>query len=106
MIKYAEISPSWEQAGLSKINMEPLLELFDFQTGQQLDRSHGSSHRMSRDLLDMAHSLRHKLASDRRDMLFAVAGMAEDGYGEKNYRPNYDWSTEEAYQHLLECVYF
>jgi hypothetical protein len=106
MIKYAEISPHWQQAGLEIINMGPLLELLDLQIGRQLDRSYGSSHRSAPDLLDIAHSMRHRLSTDPKDKIFALAGLAKDMFGGEDLRPDYGMTVEAAYDHLRSIIRF
>jgi uncharacterized protein YfkK (UPF0435 family) len=43
MIKYAELSPHWQQAGLEKIDLRPLLELLIFRSGSSLT-DHSGAH--------------------------------------------------------------
>jgi hypothetical protein len=82
MIKFAEISPQWEQAGLGAVDMSPLLDLLDLQIGRQLERGHGGNHRHPRDLLDVVHSMRH----------------VED------FNVDYDMTVEETYLHLRSVI--
>jgi Heterokaryon incompatibility protein (HET) len=106
MIKYAEISPQWQQAGLDIINMRPLLELLDLQLGWQLDGVCGSSNRSAPDLLDIAHSMRHRLSTDPKDKIFALAGLVEHMIGGEDLRPDYCMTVEAAYDHLRSITHF
>lgn len=75
MIKFAEISPRWEQAGFGTLDMTPLLDLLDLQIGRQFEREHGGNYRHPRDLLDVVHGMRHKASSDPRDKVFGLLGV-------------------------------
>jgi hypothetical protein len=100
MIKYAEISPDWQRAGLETIDMRPLLEVLNLQIGQQLDRSLGNTHRIAPDLLDIVHAMRHRLSTDPQNKIFALAGLVEHMIGGENLRPDYFMTVEESYDHL------
>ncbi|KIW61166.1 hypothetical protein PV05_01323 [Exophiala xenobiotica] len=78
MIKYAELSPEWQQAGLEKIDFRPLLELLDLQIEKQLDRSWESTNRDAPDILDIAYDTQHRLSTDPRDKIFGLAGITSD----------------------------
>ena len=67
MIKFAELSPDWQEADLGEINFRPLLGLMDLQVGQQLDRSFGDTTRMAPNILDIAYGMRHRSSTDPRD---------------------------------------
>ena len=105
MIKFAEISPQWHEAGLDVVNMRPLLDLLDLQVGQQLDRTFGVSHRRPPDILDIAYNLRGRGSSDRRDKIFALLGMQQD-YLDKPFPVDYKMDTEEVYRTLLRAIVF
>jgi hypothetical protein len=75
MIKFAEISPQWEQAGLGNIDMSPLLALLDLQIGRELEWGHAGNHRPPKDLLDVVHGMRHKLTTDPRDKVIGLLGV-------------------------------
>ncbi|CZR68220.1 uncharacterized protein PAC_18119 [Phialocephala subalpina] len=103
MVKFAEISPQWEQAGLGTVDMSPLLDLLDLQIGQHMDRLHGSSHRPSRDLLDVAHGLREKASTDPRDKIFSVVGCAISPEVD-DFVVDYNMTVMETYNHLRDVV--
>ncbi|PMD42668.1 hypothetical protein L207DRAFT_553664 [Hyaloscypha variabilis F] len=103
MIKFAEISPQWEQAGLGAIDMSPLLDLLDLQIGRQLERGHGGNHRHPRDLLDVVHSMRHKISTDPRDKVFSLLGVPVT-YEVEDFNVDYDMTVEETYLHLRSVI--
>jgi hypothetical protein len=99
MIKYAEISPDWEEAGLKKIDFRPLLELLDLQIGQQLDKW-GSTNRHAPDILDIAYDMRHRSSTDPRHKIFGLAGITSFRIGGEDLRPDYKMSVRQTYEHL------
>jgi hypothetical protein len=105
MIKFAELSPTWKQAGLEQINFGPLMELLDLQIGLQLDREHGTTHRQASDILDIAYEMRHRSSTDPRDKIFALAGIGCNMMtGGDNLRLDYEMSVEQAYEHLGSVI--
>ncbi|KIW89808.1 uncharacterized protein Z519_09237 [Cladophialophora bantiana CBS 173.52] len=106
MIKYAELSPDWEEAGLEKIDFRPLLELLDLQIGQQLDKSWGSTNRRAPDILDIAYDMRHRSSTDPRDKIFGLAGITSFMIGGEDLRPDYSMSVRQAYEHLGSIIQF
>lgn len=106
MIKFAELSPDWQQADLGEINFRPLLELMDLQIGQQLDRSFGDTTRMAPDILDIAYDMRHRSSTDPRDKIFGLAGIVSDRIGGEDLRPDYTMSVRKAYEHLGSIIRF
>jgi hypothetical protein len=102
-IKFAEISPQWEQAGLGAVDMSPLLDLLDLQIGRQLERGHGGNHRHPRDLLDVVHSMRHKISTDPRDKVFGLLGVPVT-YDVEDFNVDYAMTVEETYLHLRSVI--
>jgi hypothetical protein len=45
MIKYAELLPKWAELGLDMVNMQPLLDMLDFQDANQFSKPWGSCDR-------------------------------------------------------------
>lgn len=98
MIKYAEISPEWEEAGLKTIDMKLLLELLELQERQILGPW---AYHHDPDILDVAHSMRHRLCADPRDRLFAFMGISGDPEGTlQNFQPDYSASLQEVHERL------
>jgi hypothetical protein len=106
MIKWAELSPDWQQAGLGEINFRPLLELKDLQIGQAVDKSWGGTNRMAPDILDIAYDMRHRSSTDPRDKIFALAGIMSFMIGGEDLRPDYTMSVRQAYEHLGSIILF
>lgn len=106
MIKYAELSPEWQQAGLEKIDFRPLLELLDLQIEKQLDRSWESTNRDAPDILDIAYDTQHRLSTDPRDKIFGLAGITSDMVGGEYLMPDYTMSVGQAYEHLGAIIQF
>jgi hypothetical protein len=90
-LKFAEISPGWEQAGLSGVNMTPLIEIVE------LSNIKACAFQPKVGSLDIIHNMRHRKATDRRDMVFALIGLAQ----ETRFQVDYTLTTEELYQRLL-----
>lgn len=101
-IKYAAISPQWEQAGLSQVNMDIFLQLLDLQV-QHIERQRGEVLRPAPDILDIAYSTRHRKATDRRDKLFAIMGLVDQS-DESFFRPDYNMNVEEVFKGLLDSI--
>lgn len=105
MIKYAEILPQWEQMGLGKVNMKPLLDMLDIQIGNQLDKSSGSTHRTAPDLLDIAHSMRLRLCTDPRDKLFGILGLVEGMWDYDEFKADYNMTVGQMYDVLAGVAF-
>jgi hypothetical protein len=75
-VKYAAISPQWEQAGLSKVNIGGFLQVLNMQM-QHIERQRSQGFAFPPDILDIAFELRHRKASDPRDKLFAIMGLVD-----------------------------
>ncbi|CAG8978909.1 hypothetical protein HYALB_00005246 [Hymenoscyphus albidus] len=95
-IKFAEISPEWEQLGLKVIDMRLFLDLLALQLKEQRKKAR-IEYRVPSDLLDVMHELRYKKSSDRRDMIFALMGLADT-----EIMPDYGRTVEESFQSLKE----
>ena len=96
-LKLAEISPAWEQASLSTVDLSPLVEMVELANMkalemQPVDRS-----------LDIIHNMRRRKATDRRDMVFALIHLATGG---QDFQFDYSLSVEgvfwRLYRHLEE----
>ena len=95
-IKLAEVSPWWEDSGLSATNMGPLTQLLLLQQPQL-----ATEPQFVTDMLDLAYNLRHRKARDPRDKFFAIRGPAEDlEAGE--LEPDYNLSVEGVYRGFHE----
>lgn len=92
-LKFAEISPGWEQAGLTAVNMTPLIEIVE------LSNIKANAFQPKVGSLDIIHNMRHRKATDRRDMIFALIGLAQD---KPQFKVDYTLTTEEIYQRLLK----
>lgn len=92
-LKYAEITPTWREAGLSTVDMRPLIEVVEL--------SALKIHRMRREigLIDIVHSMRHRKATDARDMVYAMVGLIDE---DALLDIDYTCRTSELYQRLLE----
>jgi hypothetical protein len=101
-IKYAVISPQWEQAGLSQVNMDVFLQLLDLQV-QHIERQRGEILRPAPDILDIAYSTRHRQAVDRRDKLFAIMGLVDQS-DRTFFRPDYSMEVEKVFKGLLDSI--
>ncbi|KAF2802364.1 uncharacterized protein BDZ99DRAFT_401670, partial [Mytilinidion resinicola] len=93
-LKFAEISPKWEHAGLHEVDMRPLIEVLEMNVRQDY-RERG--HVLRPGLLDIAHHIRHRVASDRRDKIFALLGLSPDGF-DIHGLVDYTMSTEEVFR--------
>ena len=102
-VKLAVISPQWEQAGLSQIDMEALLELLQMQlhSGPQsqvwIRRGKGP------DLLEFAYSMRHRQAGDRRDRMYSLAGLAAKAKT-THIMPDYSKTVEEVFDEFATII--
>ena len=106
MIQYAEILPEWADLGLDRINMQPLLEILDFQDATQFTKSSGSCDRQAPDLLDLAHKMRHKKCSDPRDKIFGLWGLVEYLESMKDFKLDYRMSVAEVYGELARVSFY
>lgn len=94
-LKFAEISPGWEQAGLTTVNMTPLIEIVEL----SVMKARGMRPLVSS--LDIVHNMRRRKATDLRDMVFVLIGLAED---DPPFEVDYRLQKEELYQRLFEHV--
>lgn len=101
-IKYAAISPQWEQAGLSQLNLGFFLQVLNMQM-QHIERQHGMSFMLPLDILDVAFEMRHRKATDPRDKLFAVMGLVDGNLG-GILQSNYSMGVETVFQNLLDAI--
>ena len=101
-IKYAAISPQWEQAGLSQVNMDIFLQLLYLQI-QHLELQTGDIFLQTRDILDVAYSLRHRECADRRDKLFAIMGLVAQDRS-TFHQPDYTANVDDVYKMLLDNI--
>jgi hypothetical protein len=101
-IKYAAISPQWEEAGLSEVNVGPLLQVLNLQM-QHIERQQKQNLTLPPDILDIAFELRHRKASDRRDKLFAIMGLVDQENG-SIFQPDYTMNVESVFQRLLDSI--
>lgn len=100
MIKLAVVSPQWQQMNLDSIDMNPMLEVLDFQIQQQFSKHFQSGH-PAPDILDFAYDTRHKMCSDPRDRIFGIAALIQGTWYE-NMEPDYSMSVEETHRRLCE----
>lgn len=101
-IKYASISPQWDEAGLSKVNMSVFLQVLNLQM-QHIERQRGQTFTLPPDILDIAYELRHRKATDRRDKLFAIMGLVDQKNG-STFQPDYSLNVEKVFQRLLDSI--
>jgi hypothetical protein len=101
-IKYAAISPQWEQAGLSEVNIGSLLQVLNLQM-QHIERQRNQAFALPQDILDVAFELRHRKSSDPRDKLFAMMGLVDQKSGSA-FQPDYSINVEAVFQRLLDSV--
>jgi len=94
-LKFAEISPGWEQAGLATVDMTPLIEIVEL----SVMKTRGMRPLISS--LDIVHNMRHRKATDPRDKVFALISLAEN---EPPFEVDYNQPKEELYQRLFEHV--
>jgi hypothetical protein len=99
-IKYAAISPQWEQAGLSEVNIGSFLQVLNLQI-QHIERQRNQAFAVPPDILDIAFELRHRKASDPRDKLFAMMGLVDQKTG-STFQPDYSTNVETVFQRLLD----
>lgn len=105
MIKFAELSPQWEQMGLGIVDMQPFINMLDIQIGNQLDKSSGGTLRRAPDLLDVAHSMRHKACADPHDKLFGIYGLLEGTWALEDFKPDYNMTVAQMYEALAELSF-
>jgi hypothetical protein len=101
-IKYAAISPQWEQAGLSKTNPGSFLQILNLQM-QYIERTLQKKMDFPVDILDIAFEMRHRKASDRRDKLFSILGLVDPISGTV-LKLDYNMNVEEVFERLLRLV--
>jgi hypothetical protein len=101
-IKYAAISPQWERAGLSQVNLDLFLQLLNLQM-QHIERQRREILRPAPDILDIAYETRHRKATDPRDKLFAIMGLVDQS-DESFFRPDYSLNIEEVFKELLDTI--
>jgi len=102
MIKAAAISPQWEFANLSRIEMDEFLQLLELQL-RHIERVRRESFQKSPDILDVAYDTRHRQCTDPRDRLYAVMGLV-DSADSKMFVPDYNLPVGETFQHMLRSV--
>lgn len=105
MIKYAGLSPHWEQIGLGIVNTQPLLNMLDIQIGNQLDESWGGTDRSAPDLLDIAYRMRRKACADPHDKLFGIFGLLEGTRAFDDFKPDYNMTVAQMYEALAEVLF-
>ena len=101
-IKFAAISPQWEQAGLSQVNTDTFIHLLYLQI-EHIERQRKEILRPAYDILDIAYASRHRKATDRRDKLFAIMGLVNQR-DETFFRPDYTMNVEEVFKTLLDAI--
>ncbi|KAH8591916.1 heterokaryon incompatibility protein-domain-containing protein [Bisporella sp. PMI_857] len=101
-IKYATISPQWERAGLSQLNMDHFLQLLDLQL-QHIQCQHRKTLRPVADILDIMYSTRQRKATDPQDKLCAILGLVDQS-DEYFFRPGYTLNIEEVFKRLLDVI--
>jgi hypothetical protein len=101
-IKYAAISPQWEQAGLTHVNMDIFLQLLDLQM-QHIEIQCREILRPAPDILDTAYSTRHRKSGDRRDKLYAILGLVDQRNGSL-FQPDYTMNVDEIFKKLLDAI--
>ncbi len=105
MIKYAEILPEWTDLGLNDIDMQPLLEILDFQDANQSNKPWGRCDRQAPDLLDLAHKMRHKKCSDPRDKIFGLWGLVDYLASMEDFKLGYGMTVAEVYTELARVSF-
>ena len=94
-MKFAAISPKWEQAGLTVVNMSSLIQVLEMGVNTLREQP-------SDDLLDVVYYFRHRQSTDPRDKIFALVGLAY--LRGIRFRVDYTQSMEEISKRLLdEC---
>ena len=92
-LKLAEISPAWEQAGLTAVDLSPLVEMVELANMKALGMQPVVKS------LDVIHNMRRRKATDRRDMVFALINLATDG---QDFEIDYSLSVEEVFRRLYK----
>lgn len=105
MIKYAEILPGWTQLGLGTVNMQPLLEILDFQDANQFSHGWGSCERAAPDLLDLTYSMRYKQCKDPRDKIFGIWGLVDYLYHLGDFKLDYSMNVTQVYEELARVSF-
>ena len=105
MIKYAEILPEWTQLGLGAVNMQPLLEMLDFQDANQVSKPWGSCNRAAPDLLDLAYNMRYKKCTDPRDKIFGIWGMVDYLYHLEDFKLDYGMTVMQVYEEVARVSF-
>lgn len=101
-IKYAAISPQWDEAGLSEVNIGRFLQVLNLQM-QHIERQRQQVFTLPPDILDIAFELRHRKATDRRDKIYAIMGLVDQPNG-SNFQPDYSMNVEAVFQRLLDSI--
>jgi hypothetical protein len=102
-IKYAAISPQWDQAGLNEVNIGCLVQVLNLQMQHIERKTKNKIFTVPPDILDIAFEIRHRNATDRRDKLFAIMGLVDQSNG-SILQPDYSMNVEMVFQQLLEAV--
>ncbi|KAH7303871.1 heterokaryon incompatibility protein-domain-containing protein [Stachybotrys elegans] len=105
MIKYAEISPQWAESELGKVDMQPLLEMLNYQYMNQFTRCWGECTIAAPDLLDLAHTMRHKQCADPRDKIFGLWGLVEYLFQLETFKLDYNMSIAQVYDELARVSF-
>jgi hypothetical protein len=101
-IKFAAISPQWQRAGLSQIDLKQFLDLLDLQI-RHIERERNLNLRRPPDILDVAFDMRHRQSSDPRDKIFALMGLVEKS-NRVIFQPDYRMPVEEMFQKLFDSI--
>ncbi|KAI9857986.1 MAG: hypothetical protein M1813_007956 [Trichoglossum hirsutum] len=101
-IKFAAISPQWERAGLSQIDLKKFLDLLDLQM-RHIERERNQNFRRPPDILDVAFDMRHRKSTDPRDKIFALMGLVDQS-NRVIFRPDYSLPVEEMFQKLFDSI--
>jgi hypothetical protein len=99
-LKFVEISPQWEQAGLKAVDMTPLIEIVEIAAMRQRGmRPIVSS-------LDVIYSIRHRTTSEPRDMIYGLFSLASH---EPTFKVDSSLSKEvlfrKFYEHIKSIYY-
>jgi hypothetical protein len=105
MIKYAEILPEWTQLGLDTVNMQPLLEMLDFQDANQISKPWGTCDRAAPDILDLAYTMRHKQCTDPRDKVFGIWGMVNYLWHLEKFKMDYSMTVTQVYNEVTRVSF-
>jgi hypothetical protein len=87
------------------VDMQPLLEMLDFQDSRQFSKCWGSCDRAAPDLLDLAYNMRYKQCTDPRDKIFGIWEMVEHLLHLEDFKVDYSMAVTQVYEEVARVSF-